>query len=148
MPALTGKAISASSAPRVLLAEDDGELRLLMTLHFCALGFHVTEVADGLAFVDRLADAVETSTHSAPFDLIVSDIRMPGISPLEIFLGAPGLFGGTKVVLVSGFLDTRTRAQAMHLGAAAVLSKPFDMAYLLRLACELTSRAAPPTYVA
>jgi len=112
---------------RLLLAEDDVELRSLIATSLREDGFEVVEVADGNALVDRLADAMAADGSLDGFDLVVSDIRMPGFSALEVMTGMRRMLFRTPVVLITAFGDAKTHERARRLGAARVFDKPFDV---------------------
>jgi DNA-binding response OmpR family regulator len=74
--------------PRLLLAEDDDGLRPLLAERFRAEGFEVVEAEDGAAVVEYLAESILQSSRHRNFDLIVSDIRLPGLNALDVLRGA------------------------------------------------------------
>ncbi len=119
--------LSLAVSPRVLLAEDDSSLRILIAQALRQDGVEVIEIADGNALVDHLAEGVAKDGSLDGFDLIVSDIRMPGFNALEVMGGLRRLLSRTPVVLITAFGDPRTHQRAKQLGAAAVLDKPFDI---------------------
>jgi CheY-like chemotaxis protein len=112
---------------RLLLAEDDAELRSLLASSLREDGFEVVEVSDGNSLVDRLADAMAADGSLDGFDLVVSDIRMPGFSALEVMTGMRRMLFRTPVVLITAFGDPKVHERAKRLGAALVLDKPFDV---------------------
>lgn len=112
---------------RVLLAEDDEELRWLIASALRKDGFDVIEVENGLALLDQVGFALLDSLELDSIDLIISDIRMPGWSGLEVLAGLASAGCRTPVVLMTAFGDAETHAAAKRLGAAAVLDKPFDI---------------------
>ena len=122
---------------RLLLAEDDVELRSLIAGSLREDGFEVVEVADGNALVDRLADAMAADGSLDGFDLVVSDIRMPGFSALEVMTGMRRMLFRTPIVLITAFGDPKTHERARRLGAARVFDKPFDLDELRVAVTEL-----------
>jgi len=114
-------------AARVLLAEDDSELRALIAQALRGDGYQVLEVADGAALVDRLAEAVSADGSLDGFDLVVSDIRMPGFTAIDVLSAMRPFLARTPVVLITAFGDARTHERAKKLGASAVIDKPFDL---------------------
>lgn len=122
---------------RLLLAEDDVELRSLIASSLREDGFEVVEVADGNALVDRLADAMAADGSLDGFDVVVSDIRMPGFSALEVMTGMRRMLFRTPVVLITAFGDAKTHERALRLGAARVFDKPFDVDELRAAVTEL-----------
>ncbi len=114
-------------AARVLLAEDDGELRALIAHALRGDGFDVVEVEDGKALVDSLADAIAADGALDGYDLVVSDVRMPGFTAIDVLAAMRPFLSRTPVVLITAFGDPRTHQRALLLGAAAVIDKPFDL---------------------
>lgn len=126
--------------PRVLLAEDDAELRSLVASSLREDGFEVVEVSDGNALVDRLADAMAADGSLDGFDLVLSDIRMPGFSALEVMTGMRRMLFRTPIVLITAFGDPKTHERAKRLGAALVIDKPFDVDELRGAIAELLQK--------
>lgn len=114
----------------ILLAEDDHEMRVLLEHRLRKEGYTVESCGDGFQLLQHIGsfsreDAIDR------FDLVVSDIRMPGFTGLEIldFIHDNGGFPPT--VLITAFGDEDTHAEAERLGVAAVLDKPFDLDHLM-----------------
>ena len=113
--------------PRVLIAEDNQELHRLLVTVLYEDGYHVEEVKTGF---DLLARANRSSSAGQELDLIVSDIRMPGMTGLEVLAGLrsphrPEVWS-TPVILITAFGDHETHAEAKRLGAV-LFDKPFDI---------------------
>lgn len=117
-------------AARVLVAEDDDELRWLITRTLRKSGFDVIEARDGSALLERAGDMVLQNQAQSGIDLIVSDIRMPGWSGLDVLAGLKHAEVQIPMVLITAFGDDTTHRQAARLGAVAVVDKPFDMDHL------------------
>lgn len=133
------KTLPAESEISVLLAEDDDEMRSLLTSALRRNGYRVVECSSGIALVDRLR-ALEREVSGEAFDLVISDIWMPGATALEIIEGIHEHDALPPVILITAFGDATTHARAEALGAAAMFDKPFDIDDLLAKAREL----APP----
>lgn len=116
----------AASPVRVLLAEDDRELRLLLATVLRRDGYEVLEARDGNHLLEIMGESL-VSSGGAPLDIVVSDIRMPGKSGLELLAGLRRDDWATPVVLITAFGDPETHAEAYRLGADAVLDKPLDL---------------------
>jgi CheY-like chemotaxis protein len=125
---------------RLLLAEDDAELRALLASSLREDGFEVVEVSDGNTLVDRLADAMAADGSLDGFDLVVSDIRMPGFSALEVMTSMRRMLFRTPIVLITAFGDAKTHERAKRLGAALVFDKPFDVDELRAAVAKLVSQ--------
>jgi CheY-like chemotaxis protein len=107
----------------VLLAEDDAEMRSLVSAHLRDDGYDPVEAQNGAELI-RAIHRFEGAM--LPVRLIITDIRMPGFTGLEVleYLRYAGL--RVPVILMTGFGDARTHAQAKDLDAVLVLDKPFD----------------------
>ncbi len=116
--------------PRILVAEDDTEMRRLLAWELQRSGFEVTECSDGFQLLDRVGNPV-SSAEEHDFDLIVSDIRMPGVTGLEVLEDMNDQEWFTPMILITAFGDSQVHAQAASLGAAAVFDKPFDIENLI-----------------
>lgn len=109
----------------ILLAEDDREMRRMLNRILTHEGYTVDACNDGMQLLEHLESFSQKPKRR--YDLIVSDIRMPGFTGLEIldFVHENGDL--PPVLLITAFGDERTHAQAEQSGAAAVLDKPFDI---------------------
>jgi DNA-binding response OmpR family regulator len=127
---LRGSTVRASRPARILLAEDDEDFRSLLAQAFRAKGYQVTESVDGPDLVSKLGTYVLFGPP-ADFDLVVSDIRMPGATALEILEAMRECEGVPPVILITAFPSSDTHHTAMRLGVAAVIEKPFEIEELL-----------------
>lgn len=112
-----------SQPVRVLVAEDKSEMRTLITNRLRKEGYEVIEAEDGPDLMSQLAASPLTQRP----DVIVSDVRMPGFSGLEVLAHLRLVDRTTPVILITAFGDERLHAEADRLGAAIVLDKPFDL---------------------
>ena len=113
------------AAPRVLVAEDDPDMRRLIATSLRMAGNKVVEATDGIDVLDRMETMIRDLCPDA-FDVIVSDVNMPGLSGLDVLAALRCTHWTTPVVLITAFGDEETRAEARELGAAAFLDKPLD----------------------
>lgn len=116
----------------ILLAEDDKEMRNLLALMLRKEGYRVTECPDGLSLLDTLSSFFLDSEEHETVDLIIADIRMPGVTGMEILSGANELSNFPPIILITAFGDKETHLQAKRLGAAALFDKPFDIDEMLK----------------
>jgi DNA-binding response OmpR family regulator len=115
------EALTAGRRPRVLVADDDDDMRALVASALRLDGYVVIEARDG-AEVLRVISRPE----SVP-DVIVTDIRMPGRSGLTLLAGLRVEGWMTPIVVMSAFVTDQVRTVANQFGADAVLGKPFDI---------------------
>jgi DNA-binding NtrC family response regulator len=100
------------------------------------LGYQVEALTDSKSAVERLS--------KGRIDVLVTDLKMPGIGGIDVLKFVRDQRMATKVVVISGFATTETARQAMELGAVAFLPKPFKLSQLrdlvVKLAGELRQR--------
>lgn len=129
-PAQTEKKVSPANPPRILLAEDDFEMRKLLAWSLGKNGYEVVECQDGYSLMKNLGflDNTELSNN---FALIISDIRMPGLTGLEVMQNTMSFVDFPPMILITAFPNEEVIERAKQLGAAAILAKPFDFDELL-----------------
>jgi DNA-binding response OmpR family regulator len=116
---------------RLLIAENDTDIRLLLELHLRRAGFDVLVAADG-------EEALRIAL-SEPLDLVVLDIRMPlrdGLSVLGMVRACPET-RELPVVLVSASVDRSQVGAGLERGANAYLAKPFQLSEVLTVIEQL-----------
>lgn len=111
---------------RVLLAEDDPDMRQLLARALRADGHTVVELRDGAELLQVLHATLRQGTEHG-VAAIVSDVRMPACSGLEVLKDLRSLSAELPVVLITAFGSAQTHAAARALGAVTVLDKPFDV---------------------
>ena len=115
---------------RILLAEDDEAMRAMLTLTLARAGYAVVALEDGYELADYVSLTQVCGGPLQPPDLIVSDIRMPGRTGLEVLAQAQSVGLTCPVILLSSFADEETREEARRLGVSAFLDKPVDLELL------------------
>jgi CheY-like chemotaxis protein len=123
----------------VLLAEDDVEMRLLLSLALQKEGCSVIECKDGMDLLSKVEPLLNRKKE-VDYDLIVTDIRMPGVSGMEVVEGLAGLQVCPPIVLITAFGDAQTHEQGRQLGVAAVLDKPFEIGDFIRVIDDVLAR--------
>ena len=114
------------SGKRILIADDEDIIRETVRDVLVGYGCQVTAVCEGAA-------AIEKITAGPPFDLVLSDIKMPGKNGYEVFAATKSANPDTPVILMTGFGYDPNHAivRARRDGLAAVLFKPFKVDQLL-----------------
>jgi DNA-binding response OmpR family regulator len=125
---------------RILVAEDDLEMRRLVIESLRVDGHEAVDVSDGGQLLRQLTSLYRLRPDPEPIDMVVTDIRMPVCSGLEIVQGLRDADWTTPVVIMTAFGDAQTRAQAARLGAV-LLDKPFKMMTLRSIVSDLLARA-------
>gem|GEM_PF-378582 len=124
---------------RILIAEDDDGVRLFLR-DTLAREHHVVLAVDGAHALKCIAECVE------PFDVVLTDLRMPGASGMEVLAATRARFPGTPVIVLTAFGDVPNAVEAMRKGAFDYLQKPLESLALLRervRASLIASRARP-----
>ena len=130
----------------LLLVEDDLEMRRMLAAALRRDGHFVIEAANGDDALDWLGPGVLDGDLERIPDLVVSDIRLPYFTGLEILESLQVSTRRIPVILITGFPDRETYDHASRLGAECVLEKPFDLGELraaVHLALRANSRRSP-----
>jgi two-component system, cell cycle response regulator CpdR len=106
---------------RILLAEDEQQSRDLVRRALEGDGHAVTVMASGIEALDRL------TSGPADFDVLVSDINMPGLDGVELAGQALRVCPGLALVLMSGFVEQLERSKSLATTRIAVVAKPFTL---------------------
>jgi DNA-binding response OmpR family regulator len=109
-----------------VIAEDDRDMRRFLVESFEEEGYRVTEAANGEELRRRLFGPVGLHGIAAP-DILISDIRLPGFTGLELLAELRESDWSLPVILITAFGDESTHDEGRRLGAAMVLDKPFDV---------------------
>ena len=117
-------------------------MRSLVADALRADGYDVVELADGGRLLVDMAERLKGGGAGDSLDLLVSDIRMPICSGLQILAALRDAHWRTPVILMTAFGDEATRRQAESL-AAVLLDKPFDLDDLRKTAATLLPRDRP-----
>ena len=103
---------------RILLAEDDDSLRGFLARALERVGYEVTACADGDEAAARL---------DGPWDLLLTDIVMPGMDGIEVARMAGEKRPGAPIMFITGFAAVSLAAAEAAAPGAKVLSKPFHL---------------------
>lgn len=131
------KAVRRLGPHRLLLAEDDGPFRFLLTSALRKDGYQIVAVSNGVDLMDILGDSLSPDGTFAAFDLMLSDLRMPGWPGLEALAKVGKNPGMPPFILFTAFGDEDTHKRALEIGALTLLDKPFDIDYLRELAAQV-----------
>jgi DNA-binding NtrC family response regulator len=118
---------AAPRVRRVFVAEDNGDIRELVTRALELDGYEVVGFPDGTTLVDYLGDALRPHSATAMPDFIVSDIRMPGFSGMDVLAALSRAEVEVPVILITAFGNEEMDEEAQRLGAVGFITKPFEM---------------------
>ena len=109
------------AAPKVLLVDDDADVRYMTRVNLSFEGFDVVEASSG-------AEAIDLAQTERP-DIVVLDVMMPGMDGLQVLreLRADVTLEDTPVVLLSARAGTEAETEGWEVGATAYVTKPFTV---------------------
>ena len=122
---------------RILVADDDEMMRDSVAATLARLGHSVAAAGDGAAALARL--------DAEKFDLLLSDLKMPRMTGIELLTEAKRRLPNLPVVLMTAFATVSTAVEAMKLGAYDYLQKPFEADDLRHLVDRTLEHAALKT---
>jgi DNA-binding NtrC family response regulator len=112
------------AAGRILVVEDRDSLRRMLERALAAEGYEVESAASGSDGVRLVA--------KRPYDLVLTDLQLPGASGIEVLAASRAAQPGTPVVVLTGYGTVGTAVEAMKLGAHDFLEKPVEIDDLAR----------------
>ncbi len=104
---------------RILVVDDERSMRELLAIVLRREGYEVLLAATGQAAIETL--------EREPVDLLISDIKMPDLSGVDVLRAAKQVDRDILGIMITAFASTDTAVEAMRLGACDYLSKPFDI---------------------
>src|SRR5580765_7938627 len=104
---------------RILIVDDEAPIRALLGEHLQQVGYQVEQAPNGSAALDLL-NAVE-------FDLVLTDVRMPGMNGLELLAEIVRTRPGVGVLMLTACEDLTLAVNAMRIGALDYILKPFRL---------------------
>jgi CheY-like chemotaxis protein len=116
--------IQVRKPPTIVLAEDDDDLREMISQELQNLGVEVVEIGNGDVLISYLATCEMRRDYP---ELIITDHRMPGTSGIEVLAGLHQSGWDTPIILITAYADPELKDLADRLGAVAVLEKPIDV---------------------
>jgi CheY-like chemotaxis protein len=114
------RAKDGGAMPRVLIADDEDSMRMLVARAVAMDGHDIVTAEDG-------AEALEIlNRDDGAFDLLLTDIQMPVMDGIALALAAARDFPKLKILLMTGFADQRERAHGLNAIVHDVVTKPFS----------------------
>jgi CheY-like chemotaxis protein len=115
--------------PRVLIAEDDDDTRQALVDLVADLGVEIAEASSG-------GDLVMLLTDDRPSDLLITDVRMPWTTGLQVALSARNSGMDLPIIVMTAYPDDEIRTQISQLDSTVLLTKPFQPDELICLVRE------------
>jgi len=129
---------SSAHRARVLLAEDDDDVRDAISSWLDLFGYEVIPVTTGAELLERMGSWL-LENGEPPCDAIVTDVRMPGFNGLNIVEGLRDSGWTRPIVVISAFGDDAMRARIQGMDHVQFLAKPFDPDSLVAAVSASTS---------
>jgi two-component system response regulator PilR (NtrC family) len=124
-----------SRKPRILVIDDETDIREALDAILSSTGYEVSTAESGAAAVER--------AEREPFDLAITDLRMPGLSGVDTVAALRRIRPGLAVIVLSGYVSDESALRCCEGGATQLMSKPFDIDDLLHVVeVALRDRAA------
>jgi DNA-binding NtrC family response regulator len=109
---------------RVIVVDDDEDMRVLVAMTLRREGMEVIEARNGLQVLDYVMRVIRE--HLPQPDLVVSDARMPGVNGISLLESLRGVGCSVPVVFMTAHGGEGFRENAERLGASDILDKPLD----------------------
>ncbi len=114
--------------PRVLVVDDEASIRDLLAKTLALAEYEVDTAAD--------ASTALTRVRAADYDLLIADLRMPGMDGLTLIRQVKKIRAELPVIIITGFSSEASAIEAVNLGVAGYLRKPFRVPEVLAAAAK------------
>ncbi|HTH02274.1 MAG TPA: response regulator [Vicinamibacterales bacterium] len=114
--------------PRVLVVDDEATIRDLLSKTLALAEYDVDLAPDGRTALERL--------RMIPYDLLITDLKMPGVDGLAVIREARRLKADIPVIIITGFSTEASAIEAVNLGVSGYLTKPFRVPRVLAVAAK------------
>jgi excisionase family DNA binding protein len=113
---------------RVLVVDDEATIRDLLAKTLALAEYDVDLAPDGRTALERL--------RIIPYDLLITDLKMPGVDGLAVIREARRLKADIPVIIITGFSTEASAIEAVNLGVSGYLTKPFRVPRVLAVAAK------------
>jgi excisionase family DNA binding protein len=120
--------------PRILVVDDESSIRDLLAKTLALADYDVDTAADGRSALERL--------RLYPYDLLIADLKMPGIDGLSVIREAKRLKSDLPVIIITGYSTETAAIEAVNLGVSGYLTKPFRVPQVLTAAAKAIGEPA------
>jgi excisionase family DNA binding protein len=119
---------AGTSRPRVLVVDDEASIRDLLSQTLALADYDVDVAVDGRGALDRI--------RLDPYDLLIADLKMPGMDGLSVIREAKRLKNDLPVIIITGYSTESSAIEAVNLGVTGYLTKPFRVPQVLAAAAK------------
>jgi excisionase family DNA binding protein len=126
--AAPARAATGAARPRVLVVDDEASIRDLLSKTLALAEYDVDVAPDGRSALDRM--------RMYQYDLLIADLKMPGMDGLTVIREAKRYKADLPVIIITGFSTESSAIEAVNLGVAGYLTKPFRVPQVLAAAAK------------
>src|ERR1700692_34168 len=119
---------TGTARPRVLVVDDEASIRDLLAKTLALAEYDVDVAPDGRSALERM--------RLYPYDLLIVDLKMPGMDGLTVIREAKRYKADLPVIIITGFSTETSAIEAVNLGVAGYLTKPFRVPQVLAAAAK------------
>ncbi len=119
---------SINSRPRILVVDDEASIRDLLAKTLALAEYDVDVASDGRTALERM--------RVQSYDLLISDLKMPGIDGLSVIREAKRYKADLPVIIITGYSTESAAIEAVNLGVSGYLTKPFRVPQVLAAAAK------------
>jgi excisionase family DNA binding protein len=129
------KGDGAPSRSRVLIVDDEQAVRDLLAKTLRTADYEVDTAPDGPTAIEYL--------DAQGYDLLITDLRMPGMDGLSVIREGRRRFAGLPVIVITGYSSEASAIEAINLGVSGYLTKPFRLPRVLQAAARALGEPEP-----
>ena len=119
---------AGTTRPRILVVDDEASIRDLLAKTLALAEYDVDVAPDGRSALERM--------RLYPYDLLIADLKMPGMDGLAVIREAKRYKADLPVIIITGFSTESSAIEAVNLGVAGYLTKPFRVPQVLAAAAK------------
>jgi excisionase family DNA binding protein len=127
-PAPVPRPATGTTRPRILVVDDEASIRDLLAKTLALAEYDVDVAPDGRSALERM--------RLYPYDLLIADLKMPGMDGLAVIREAKRYKADLPVIIITGFSTESSAIEAVNLGVAGYLTKPFRVPQVLAAAAK------------
>lgn len=117
-----------NARPRILVVDDEASIRDLLAKTLALAEYDVDVAPDGRSALERM--------RLYSYDLLIADLKMPGMDGLTVIREAKRFNADLRVIIITGFSTESSAIEAVNLGVAGYLTKPFRVPQVLAVAAK------------
>lgn len=123
-----GAAAAVQRHPRILVVDDEASIRDLLAKTLALAEYEVDTAPDASSALDRV--------RAVQYDLLIADLRMPGMDGIALIRQTKRIRAELPVIIITGYSSEASAVEAVNLGVAGYLRKPFRVPEVLAAAAK------------